>query len=101
MLETPALEIVFALVAFQLAAFLYLYRRHRNEEHAASTTSTSTVTTSDRTAPSENEEPPVVECIDCGAENDPDYRYCWRCVSDLAGEPGPGRQHRSPSGRLF
>ncbi|WP_336342610.1 DUF7577 domain-containing protein [Halalkalicoccus ordinarius] len=94
MLETPVLEIVIALVGIQLVALLYLYYRADGESSA-------TATTAEPTDDPANPPDGVVECGDCGAKNDPSYRYCRRCVADLAGDGVPGSRDRSPQGRLF
>ncbi len=42
-----------------------------------------------------------VTCPTCGAENDPGYRYCRGCVSELPGR-SPRERHGPPtSGRLL
>lgn len=94
MLETPVLEIVIALVGIQLVALLYLYYRTDGDPSA-------TATTAEPTDDPPNPPDGVVECGDCGAENDPSYRYCRQCVADLAGDAVPGSRDRSPQGRLF
>lgn len=97
MLETPVLEIVIALVGIQLVALLYLYYRTDGEPSATATTEEPT---DDPANPPDGADG-VVECGDCGAENDPSYRYCRQCVADLAGDAAPGSRDRSPQGRLF
>ncbi|MFB6309423.1 MAG: hypothetical protein ABEH35_08845 [Haloarculaceae archaeon] len=41
----------------------------------------------------------VVECPDCGAENDLGYRFCRHCVSELPGVGPMTREVPSPAGR--
>lgn len=98
MLETPVLEILIALVGIQLAALVYLSYRRAHDEPATATTPDEP---EGEPAEPSNGTDAAVECGDCGAENDPSYRYCRRCVADLSGESIPGRRERSPSGRLF
>lgn len=104
MLESPFLEIALALVGIQLAAFLYLYYRH-HAERARSTgevddaRSASADASTESAAPADEVE--YVECADCGARNEPDYRYCRQCVSELSRGSIPGRQGHSASQRLF
>lgn len=50
----------------------------------------------DRSAAAESE----VECRHCGTENEPDYRFCRECVSELPGARGPGRPGNRQTGRL-
>jgi hypothetical protein len=107
MLETPFLEIALALVGIQLAAFLYLYYRHRDERaRAAGETDgvdgARSVSADASTEPAERkDEAEHVECTDCGTRNEPDYRYCRQCVSELSRESVPGRQGHSASQRLL
>ena len=108
MLEIPFLEIALALVGFQLIVFLYLYYRHQNTERSGSGSATATGMTAPMAGEGESEttDPQtggqeVVTCADCGAENDPGYRYCRRCISDLSVDSAPGSHGRSPTGRLF
>jgi hypothetical protein len=97
MLETPVLEIAIALVGIQLVALLYLYHRTDGDPSGAATAEEPEGEPVDRPDGGDA----VVECGDCGAENDTNYRYCRRCVADLSGGGVPGHRDRSPSGRLF
>lgn len=38
----------------------------------------------------------VVECPDCGTENEIDYRYCRACVNELPGTPPLARGPTAP-----
>lgn len=40
-----------------------------------------------------------VECPDCGTRNEPDYRFCRRCVARLPGGRPGGDGSSSPGGR--
>lgn len=43
---------------------------------------------------------PTVACPNCGAENEPEYRYCRACVSELPGYAANRSQFASPFGRI-
>ena len=45
------------------------------------------------------DEDDVVECRHCGAENDPGYRFCRACVSELPGVTSYGRAGSGQAGR--
>jgi hypothetical protein len=42
----------------------------------------------------------TVACPNCGAENEPEYRYCRACVSELPGYAANHPQFASPFGRI-
>lgn len=74
--------LVALLLANCLAAALALWLgvRRRNRDSAAASA-----------APGER-----VACPECGAANNPGYRFCRRCVSELPG-PAPYAPDRGPS----
>lgn len=41
----------------------------------------------------------ALRCPDCGAENDLDYRFCRRCVTELPGRYESGESPVPPLGR--
>lgn len=101
MLETWALEIVAAFAVLQLLALAYFYYRVRDDsddrEPGTLAPEAVDVDAADGTEAADGREP--VACSECGAENDPDYRYCRDCVADLSGESIPGYRNHSPSER--
>jgi len=42
----------------------------------------------------------TVECLECGTENEPGYRYCRECVAELPGAVGFGRTGSGTADRL-
>lgn len=87
--ETWALQIVLVLATVQLLAVLYFYRYRRTESPSDSTTADPAAETSS------------IECSVCGAENDPEYRYCRRCIADLSPDSVSGHSGHALSGRSF
>lgn len=92
MLETWALEIVAAFAAVQLLALAYFYYR-------GLTGTTNGDSQGLAPAAPDDGDRDAVQCSECGAENDPGYRYCRDCVADLSGESIPGYRIHSPSER--
>lgn len=43
----------------------------------------------------------AVSCASCGTDNDPEYRFCRRCVTELPGSIHPGGTAATPAGRTF
>lgn len=41
----------------------------------------------------------VIQCRNCGTENDPGYRYCRGCVEELPASPGRTRSNGVPNRR--
>lgn len=76
---------VAGLVAVHMGILLYLYRSATD----SSTRSADAVDT-DREHRPHVEQPDTMVCPACGAPNDPAYRFCRRCISDLsAGRTAP------------
>lgn len=98
MLEAWALEIVAAFAAIQLLALAYFYHRVGNEsdDRDPEALASDAVDTDDVAATDGHGS---VACRECGAENDPEYRYCRDCVADLSGESIPGYRSHSSSER--
>lgn len=98
MLETWALEIVAAFAAVQLLAIAYFYHRVGNDsdDRDPGALAPGAVDADDAGATDGHGS---VACNECGAENDPEYRYCRGCVADLSGESIPGYRTHSPSER--
>lgn len=96
MLETWALEIVVAFAAVGLLALAYFYYRVGNDADDRDPTPLAPGAVDDAESADGRES---VECNECGAENDPEYRYCRDCVTDLSGESIPGYRTHSPSER--
>ncbi|MFC6905258.1 DUF7577 domain-containing protein [Halalkalicoccus tibetensis] len=98
MLETWALEIVAAFAVVQLLALAYFYYRVRDDsdDRDPGALAPETVDVDGAEATDGRE---AVSCNECGAENDPEYRYCRDCVADLSGESIPGYRNHSPSER--
>lgn len=90
MLGTWTLEILLALVTVQLLVLFYLAYRRR---------SASTPESRSGSATGIDGNDPRIGCDDCGAENDPAYRYCRECAADLEGESIPGYRTHLPSER--
>lgn len=42
----------------------------------------------------------AVACLHCGAENEPEYRFCRSCVNELPGASGYGRPENGQVGRV-
>jgi hypothetical protein len=76
--------LLIVVVGAQLLTVAYVSRRMRFHENDASQTASA-----GRSAGSDE-----VVCPDCGAENEPGYRYCGRCVSEL---PGTAAVDRRPA----
>lgn len=87
MLGVWTLEIVLVFVTIQLLALVYLYFYH-SEPPARDDLEAERRSADDATV-----------CSTCGTENDPHYRYCRHCASDLSGESIPGYHAHSPSER--
>jgi ribosomal protein L40E len=79
-----------AVLLLHLGTLAYVYlRRSRSVERAGDTDAAADAAdvTADRrvdTGPSGSEEGPIV-CSQCGARNEPNYRFCRICVADLPG----------------
>ncbi|WP_299333265.1 DUF7577 domain-containing protein [Haloplanus sp.] len=80
--------LLIVVVGAQLLTVAYVSRRIRFHENDASPTAGP-----GRSAGSEE-----VVCPDCGAKNEPGYRYCGRCVSELPGTAAVGRRPVPPIG---
>lgn len=87
MLGVWTLEIVLVFIAVQLLAIGYLYLFY-SEPSERSDSEATECSADDATV-----------CTTCGTENDPHYRYCRHCASDLSGESIPGYRAHSPSER--
>jgi hypothetical protein len=84
--------VVVNLVGFVVARSLVESTQHRREDADAPDTS----------APDPAAEPgaEAVDCPKCEAENDPGYRYCRGCVSELPSSGAPGSVVASSFGRF-
>lgn len=69
---------VVALAAVQFVVFWYLYRQ----------SDIATATSGERSTAGGSES--AIFCPDCGASNEPTFRYCQYCVTEL-----PGRTNRT------
>lgn len=104
MLEAWALEIVAAFAAIQLLALAYFYYRVGNDSDdrdpgalASEAVDVDDAADADDVEATDGHE--SVACSECGTANDPEYRYCRDCVTDLSGESIPGYRIHSPSER--
>jgi len=87
MVDQPWHGLLLALVAFQLAVAYYAYRTRNHADDG------------DGEPADVDADSGVVECRNCGAENDRDYRYCRSCVATLPTATEPARRSGSPLGR--
>lgn len=88
MTPEPWLYVLLFVVGTQLLTVAYAFRRGQSPESDAAATAA--------VGPSEGAD--GVLCPDCGARNEPEYRYCGHCVSALPGSVGAGRPLVSPLG---
>jgi hypothetical protein len=74
-------------VVLHVVVAAYLYRRASAAEEPVGPDGPR------RPDPGQSSREERIPCSVCGASNDPTYRFCWRCISDLtaAGTPGNRR----------
>ncbi|WP_178917045.1 hypothetical protein [Natronomonas gomsonensis] len=72
---------VAALIAVHMSLLLYLYRETVTDSSGQSQTA-DPATNHEREPRAEG--PDRTVCPTCGAPNDPTYRFCRRCISDLS-----------------
>jgi hypothetical protein len=90
--DAPVLAVTTLVVVFtllDLVAVAYALSMRRSPEASPSDDSHSPTDTESggHAGPTE-----TVECPSCGTENEADYRYCRRCVTELPGHAGFERQ---------
>ncbi|HKL29004.1 MAG TPA: zinc ribbon domain-containing protein [Natrialbaceae archaeon] len=75
--DLPSASVFAALGGFNLVVLTYLLIRWR-------TAGKSAIWPAARATGSDRVEGATIECSECGAPNDPEYRFCRRCVADLS-----------------
>ena len=83
--DLPSASVFAALGAFNLVVLTYFLIRWRTAGNSA-------IWPAQRATQSDRVEGVTIECSECGAPNDPEYRFCRRCVADLSPQPTDDRR---------